>query len=509
MKTFRFDVISVAALALSSLVFGLTARAQDYSHVRIVRLSLVEGDVQYQRPGADWEDAKLNLPIQQGFRLQTANGYAEVEFEQGLTIRLANNSTLEFADLSLVDSRRITKLNLSAGTAVVTAHLSRNDELSIAASGMQLAVPHSAEFRVDASPNDGWVTVFHGKINVESGARQVSLGSGHTLHENAELSSPEIVQSPARDDFDKWVSQRDQALSGAQSDGALQSGRYTTGFADLDFFGTWGAIPGFGYGWQPYGAGLNWTPFVAGQWMFMGNTGWNWVSEEPWGWLPYHFGSWLNAPGVGWVWVPQGALSWQPATATWVRTNNQLGWTPTPAAPLKPLKPSKSNTEPSRVVILAAGNGPASSIKAAQVMPITQTQAASAQIVSSPAPGFVAPTGRSTPPATRGVSSLPLILQSRGPATLAAPKLSALPANSPRSLAAPRSLPVPAQAVSQSSAVSRGAFSGAGRSGGAAISHSGVSGAASSGAHAASAASSSSGSSSGSASSGGAHGGHR
>jgi hypothetical protein len=499
MKNFGSVVISVTVLALSSLVCGLTARAQDYSHVRIVRLSLVEGDVQYQRPGADWEDAKLNLPIQQGFRLQTANGYAEVEFEQGLTIRLANNSSLEFADLSLLDSHRITKLNLSAGTAVVTAHLSRNDDLSIAASGMQLAVPHSAEFRVDASPNDGWVTVFHGKINVESGARQVSIGRGHTLHENADLSSPEIVQSPARDDFDKWVSQRDQALSGAQSDGGLQSGRYTTGFADLDFFGTWGAIPGFGYGWQPYGAGLNWTPFVAGQWMFMGNTGWNWVSEEPWGWLPYHFGSWLNAPGVGWMWVPQGALSWQPATATWVRTNNQLGWTPTPAVPLKPLKPSKSNTEPSRVVILAAVNGPASSIKAAQVMPITQTQAAGAQIVSAPAPGFVAPTGRSTPPENRGASPIPLTLQSRGPALLAAPKLSALPANSPRSLAAPRSMPVPAQAVSHSSAVSRGAFSGAGRSGGAAISNMGASRAASSGAHSASAP----------ASTGGAQGGHR
>ena len=143
MKNFGSVVISVTVLALSSLVCGLTARAQDYSHVRIVRLSLVEGDVQYQRPGADWEDAKLNLPIQQGFRLQTANGYAEVEFEQGLTIRLANNSSLEFADLSLLDSHRITKLNLSAGTAVVTAHLSRNDDLSIAASGMQLAVPHS------------------------------------------------------------------------------------------------------------------------------------------------------------------------------------------------------------------------------------------------------------------------------------------------------------------------------------------------------------------------------
>jgi hypothetical protein len=487
MRNFRFAVISVTVLALSFLVCGLTARAQDYSHVRIVRLSFVEGDVQYQRPGADWEDAKLNLPIQQGFRLQTANGYAEVEFEQGLAIRLANNSSLEFADLSLLDSHRITKINLSAGTAVVNAHLSRNDELSIAASGMQLAVPHSAEFRVDASPNDNWVTVFHGKINVESGARQVSLGSGHTLHENADLSSPEIVQSPARDDFDKWVSQRDQALSGAESDGALQSGRYTTGFADLDFFGTWGAVPGFGYGWQPYGAGLNWTPFVAGQWMFMGNTGWNWVSEELWGWLPYHFGSWLNAPGVGWMWVPQGALSWQPATATWVRTNNQLGWTPTPAAPLKPLKPSKSNVEPSRVVILAAGNGPATSIKAAQVMPITQTQAASALIVSAPAPGFAAPTGRSMSPATRGANSLPVTLQSRGPALLAAPKLSAPLASSPRSLAAPRSMPVPAQAISRSSAVSRGAFNGGSRSGGAAVSNMGASRAASSGAHSASA----------------------
>ena len=45
MKTFRFDVISVTALALSCLICGLTANAQDYSHVRIVRLSFVEGEV--------------------------------------------------------------------------------------------------------------------------------------------------------------------------------------------------------------------------------------------------------------------------------------------------------------------------------------------------------------------------------------------------------------------------------------------------------------------------------
>jgi len=212
----------------------------------------------------------------------------------------------------------------------------------------------------------------------------------------------------------------------------------------------------------------------------------------------------LNAPGVGWVWVPQGALSWQPATATWVRTNNGLGWIPTQAAPLNPAKPSKSNTQPSRVVILAAGNGPAASIRAAQVMPISQTQAASAQIVSAPGPALGSASPRPMPGKSSGVTSFPLTLQSRGPAALAAPKFSALPAGSPRSLAAPSSMPVPAQAMSRSSAVSRGAFNGGSRSGGAAISHSGVSGAASSGAHAASAPSSS-----GGASTGGARGGHR
>jgi hypothetical protein len=215
--------------------------------------------------------------------------------------------------------------------------------------------------------------------------------------------------------------------------------------------------------------------------------------------LPYHFGSWLNAPGVGWVWVPQGALSWQPATATWVRINNGLGWIPTQAAPLKPIKPSKSNTQPSRVVILAAGNGPAASIRAAQVMPITQTQAASARIVAAPGPALSSASPRPMPAQSSVIRALPLTLQSRGPAPIAAPKLSAPLASSPRSLAAPRSMPVPAQAISRSSVAARSAFSGGGRSGGAAISNMGASRAASSGAHAASAPSSTA----------GAQGGHR
>ena len=182
--------------------------------------------------------------------MQTTDGYAEVEFEQGLAMRIANNSSIEFTELSLLDSRRVTKLSLPVGTAVITAHLSRYDDLSIAASNLRLAVCHNAQFRVDASSTENWVAVFHGKINVESGVEQLSIGGGRTLHENAvELRSLQIVHSPARDDFDKWVAQREQALSDAQSESVLEDRRYNTGFADLDLFGSWVDIPGYGLGW--------------------------------------------------------------------------------------------------------------------------------------------------------------------------------------------------------------------------------------------------------------------
>jgi len=103
MRNHNSIVISVTAvLAIFCFICRPIARAQDFSHIRIVRLSFVEGDVQYQRPGGNWEDTKLNLPIEQGFRLQATDGYAEVEFEQGLAMRIANNSSIEFTELSLL-----------------------------------------------------------------------------------------------------------------------------------------------------------------------------------------------------------------------------------------------------------------------------------------------------------------------------------------------------------------------------------------------------------------------
>jgi hypothetical protein len=73
---FRFIFLSLVAVVLIGWV---PARA-DLSHARIIRLSLVQGDVRFARDvhgdpltndKAVWEGATLNLPIRQGYVLAT------------------------------------------------------------------------------------------------------------------------------------------------------------------------------------------------------------------------------------------------------------------------------------------------------------------------------------------------------------------------------------------------------------------------------------------------------
>ena len=355
MRNRLFSIFLTAALVLLARPVG----AEDYSKIRIVRLSFVEGAVEYQSPGQDWQDAHLNLPIQEGFSLRTGDGYAEVEFEDALTVRLATNATVEFTTLALQNGGRVTKLTISQGTAIISAKLKREDAVSIAAPNLNIILPRNGRFRLDISPTESWVSVFHGKVEVDSDTgRTTLLSGGHTLHlDSSGAGSPEIASNLPQDDFDKWVSHREEALNVAENEtsAVLGTNSYTEGYADLYNYGLWSYLPGYGMGWMPYGAGIGWMPFVDGQWQFMGGTGWNWVSGEPWGWLPYHFGSWVNTPGIGWAWLPVGATTWMPATATWVNVNNQLGWIPN--GPPLTNKPTKTQLDaiPSTAILAARG----------------------------------------------------------------------------------------------------------------------------------------------------------
>src|SRR5579864_9709175 len=109
MSNKRFALAIMTALACALLALPAVADSQ----ARIVRLSDVQGSVQMDKnTGMGFERAFLNLPITQGAQLQTGgNGRAEVEFEDGSTLRLAPDTKVEFSTLGLSDSGKRMSVN--------------------------------------------------------------------------------------------------------------------------------------------------------------------------------------------------------------------------------------------------------------------------------------------------------------------------------------------------------------------------------------------------------------
>lgn len=446
----RFSALLTFLAVLILVVAVLPARADDYSHVRVVRLSFVEGNVQYQRADEGWQPAVMNLPIQQGFSLQTGNGFAEVEFEDGLAIRLANNSSVEFTELALMDGRRVTRLTLPRGTALITANLSHGDELSVAASNLKLNVPRSGRFRVDVSPTESWVTLFKGNVDVASASGATPLSGHQTLHEDAaNVSAPEIIRSPAPDAFDKWVSAREEVLQNAQN-GAndyLTNRNYIPGFAELYGYGNWMNIRGYGLGWQPFGVGMGWMPYSTGAWSYMSLTGWNWISAEPWGWMPYHFGGWIDDPDYGWIWIPGNLGAWQPANASWVQVNNQVGWIPN-APPTSATGKQMKVQPPTRTpVVIFARQGSNGLIMPGGRAPLAQGTAIQSISVSPPAASAFVSTNRGSAQGTAGANTPAQSVPASQAHAPGAPGFSAAgphasgPNSAPPPMQAPRSMP--------------------------------------------------------------------
>src|SRR5690348_3821441 len=120
-----FVLPSLAILTIFALVnLPRAARASDLSYARIVRLSVVTGDVQVSRPAHPaWEAASINMPVMQGMAIGTNDGFAEVQFEDGTTAWIAPNTMVQFTELALADGGRITKLTLGQGTMSVLTEL--------------------------------------------------------------------------------------------------------------------------------------------------------------------------------------------------------------------------------------------------------------------------------------------------------------------------------------------------------------------------------------------------
>src|SRR6266700_4082238 len=304
--------LSLRAVLVTVAVFLLASvPAFPDSQVRTVRLSYVEGDVQIARGSAQqFERAMTNLPITQSTQLRTAqDGRAEVEFEDGSTIRLAPSSSIEFPQLVLRDSGgKASSVQVSKGTIYLDFSAEKNDEFVVQFGKGKLALSHSAHFRVGMTDDGATVAVFKGDIQIDgpSGSLQIKKnqtgtfdfanGDHATLEKNIEQ-EPLVAWDKQQTDYHvRYASNSYQSYS-----------PYAYGTTDMAYYGNFFNAPGYGMMWQPYFVGAGWDPFMDGAWAFSPGGGFGWVSAYPWGWTPYHYGTWVFLPGYGWGWQPGGA----------------------------------------------------------------------------------------------------------------------------------------------------------------------------------------------------------
>jgi len=314
---------------LAALVCAAVPMLAD-SNARIVRLSYLEGDVQIDRgAGQGFERAVLNMPVIGGARLAThEHATAEVEFEDGSTLRLLPGTEVAFRQLSLRSSGvRVSKIELDKGTAYLESR-NKKDDFSVTAAGREFSLLHEAHTRITRSDSQVSLAVFKGEVELSNAVASVRVKKNQTL--NLDLNDPsqyQLAKGIEANSYDDWNQRRDdyrESYAANHRDG--YNSLYSYGWSDLNYFGNFYDSASYGLLWRPFGVGPGWDPFSDGAWMYYPGYGYMWVSGYPWGWMPYRYGTWLFVPGLGWGWRP--ATLWSTWNAVPVIYSPPAGYVP-------------------------------------------------------------------------------------------------------------------------------------------------------------------------------------
>ena len=314
---------AISAAALLALVCGgVCSRAQEagaqeagapassHSKIRIVRLSEVKGQVQLDRQtGRGFESAMANLPVVEGEKLKTADGVAEIEFEDNSTVRVAQNSEVAFPRLELLSSgAKASTLTVLQGTVYVSLINTKGNEFTVNAGQQEITLPPDSHVRLELTGDLASLAVMHGEALVGEGSGATSVGKNRTMTFGlAGQSEPVIAKRVAEAPLDSWDKDAVQYHKSFANATSFGNSPYAYGMNDLNYYGSFTNAGGCGSMWRPYFASANWDPYGSGAWAYYPSAGYSWVSPYPWGWTPYHYGSWAFCQGIGWGWQPGGS----------------------------------------------------------------------------------------------------------------------------------------------------------------------------------------------------------
>ena len=345
-------------------------------------------EVSYQNTDDDqWIAATPNQPFSVGDRIYTReNSHASLAFTGRNFARLDPNTGLDVLELS--DDR--TQLALRDGSAIFDVGYLAPGQL------FEVGTPYGAvDFQEPGLYNLGFDDNGSVLVSVLSGVAQV-VGLGGS----GRISKGEILTLVGQTAAQVALSRLNRNDAGYLVDdyyryqyGDTYDGRYNNydaylndpfyydpyrrsvsyqyapaiipGLNDLDYYGDWQNVDGYGYAWRPR-VDAGWAPYQSGYWVNDYPYGPTWVSSETWGYAPYHYGRWANV-GDQWYWIPDGVNAsprYAPALVAFVPLTqaNEIGWVP--LAPSDPYVPryydenwrpyylTRGDLQPARVINL-------------------------------------------------------------------------------------------------------------------------------------------------------------
>ncbi len=267
----------------------------------VARVSYIHGDVTMQRgDSGDTSAVTLNTPLMAGDKVLTGDGSsAELQLDYADILRLDADAQANIATLA---NNRI-QVQVGQGLASFSVLKGTQSDIEIDTPNVSVHPLREGRYRIMVEPSgDTEVTIRDGEANISTSEGSTKVGKGQliTIHGSGNDAQYRTSEAPPNDAFDTWNSDRDHAITSAES--VRHTDPYYTGASDMDPYGVWSEQPDYGDVWFPT-VGADWAPYRDGRWVWEPYWGWTWVSYEPWGWAPYHYGRWAVFGGR-WGWWP-------------------------------------------------------------------------------------------------------------------------------------------------------------------------------------------------------------
>lgn len=285
------------------LVTGVAAADPPEGGPTPPRLSLIEGEVSFWRPGAEeWTAARLNTPLAAGDALYAGD-------KSNLEVQIGNRAFVRAADeteLSLVSrDPDYLQFKIAQGKAAFDVRvLPAGTTIEVDTPNAAFAIDRAGYYRLNVDQDTTrFVTRRGGAATVVAagGEARNLAASEEALVEGIDAPDLRTDAAPDADAWDRWNFARTDDLIDAASERHLPPDVY--GADELDKAGRWRTVAGYGTVWVPTGLSPSWAPYSSGHWIWDPSYGWTWIDDMRWGWAPFHYGRWVFVHGF-WAWAP-------------------------------------------------------------------------------------------------------------------------------------------------------------------------------------------------------------